>query len=439
MRSLSLCRLILSICLTLLPVLWIAGCGDDDGSASDGDVETVEVARSSLARDLSPDAGLSEVKTLAAGNTDFAMDLFQELGNPDRNLFFSPYSISLALTMAYAGAEGGTGSEMADVLHYRLPEDALHAAFNRLDLILEDRQIGSTADSTPLPVLYTANALWVRKGRRFLPEYLDTLALHYGAGVHLTDFESSPEAARGAINRWVSDNTEGLIQELLGSGTLSSLTRLVLTNAIYFQGYWHLPFDPESTRDAPFFLSSGGQTKVRLMTRKETYGYTEGTDYQAVELPFAGEALSMVVLLPAPGRQLSFEQELTGGQLTGICEALTPQLVRVYLPRFAMEPQAIRLDDALARMGMGTAFTEAADFSGMDGAEDLFISNVTHKTFVSVDEYGVEAGAATGVVVGPTSGNPLFTVRADRSFLFLIRDKETRAVLFMGRMADPND
>lgn len=440
MPSLPLCRLLLIVCLLCSPALLALGCGGDDGSSdpsSDAPVDAVDVARSPLDRNLSPAAGAADLEALAAGNADFAIDFMGMLGERDENLFFSPYSISLALAMAYAGAEGVTRGEMADALRRRLFGDDLHDAFNRLDLILEDRQTVPTPGSTPPPLLYIANALWAQKGHAFLSGYLDTLARHYGAGVHLVDFEAEPEAARRAINRWVSDGTEGLIEEVLSSGTISSLTRLALTNAIYFQAHWESPFDPDSTRDADFFLPDGGRTPVPMMTQKDRFAYAEGIDYQAVELPYVGEELSMVVLLPDADGRPAFERGLTGRELLVICDGLTPELVRVYLPRFSMDPEAIRLEDALSGMGMETAFTEAADFSGMDGTRDLAISNVTHKTFVSVDEFGTEAGAATAVVVGPTSGNPLYTLRADRPFLFLIRDMATRTILFMGRVTDP--
>lgn len=435
MGSLPVSRLIVPICLLCL-ALWITGCEEEDGGSSERPVETVTEVRSPLERNRFPDPAPSELEMLVSGNTDFAVDLFQELGQPDRNLFFSPYSISLGLAMAYAGAEGDTRFGMAGALHYNLFGETLHTAFNRLDLILEERQNVNTG-IVPPPLLYMANALWAPPDPTFLPGYLDTLAVHYGAGVHLADFEAAPEAAGEAINRWVSDRTEGLIPHLLDSGTISAHTRLVLVNALYFQAYWHLPFDPDSTRDAPFFLPDGEENTVALMTRKERYGYDQGTDYQAVALPYAGEDLAMVILLPEPGRRISFEEGLTGRQVRAICDSLVPELVRVYLPRFTLTPEAIRLDAPLSRMGMAGAFTESADFSGMDGRRDLFITNVTHKSFVSVDEFGTEASAATGVIVGPTSGTPLYTVRADRPFLFLIRDMETGTVLFMGRVADP--
>jgi serpin B len=440
MPSLPLCRLLLIVCLLFAPVVLITGCGGEDGgsgSSPDDPVDTVDEARSPLDRNLSPGAGAAELEALAAGNADFAVDLLGMLGDRDRNLFFSPYGISLALTMLYAGAEGVTRGEMADALRYRLFGEDLHDAFNRLDLILEDRQTVPTPGSTPPPLLYIANALWAQKGRSFLSGYLDTLAIHYGAGVHRVDFEADPEAARRTINRWASDGTEGLIEEVLPTGTISSLTRLALTNAIYFQAHWEYPFDPDSTRDADFFLPDGGRTPVPMMTQKDRFAYAEGIDHQAVELPYVGEELSMVLLLPDADARPAFERGLTGRELLAICDDLTPELVRVYLPRFSMDPEAIRLDDALSGMGMETAFTEAADFSGMDGTRELAVSNATHKTFVSVDEFGTEAGAATAVVVGPTSGNPLYTLRADRPFLFLIRDMATRTILFMGRVTDP--
>lgn len=440
MPQLPLYRLLLTICLMFAMAFLITGCDGEDGSSdssSDDPAPVEDEARSSLDRNPAPSAGAADLEALAAGTADFAVDLLHMVGGLAENRFFSPYSISLALTMAYAGAEGDTRDEMAEALRYRLFGDALHDAYNRMDLILDDRQSLPESDDLPPPVLYIANALWAQTGHSFQTEYLDTLAFHYGAGVHLSDFQEDPEAARAAINRWVSDGTEGLIEELFVSGAISTLTRLVLANAIYFQAHWETTFDPDSTRDAVFFVPDGAETTVSMMTQKERLGYAEGNEYQAVELPYVGEALSMVLLLPAADDGGDFERDLTGGDLLAICDDLTPELVRVYLPRFVLEPGAIRLDDVLSTMGMPTAFSDSADFSGMDGARELTISNVTHKTFVSVDEYGTEAGAATGVVSGPTGGNPLYTVRADRPFLFLIRDIDTRMILFMGRVTDP--
>lgn len=438
MRLLLAWRLIILMCLLLAP--WFAGCGGDGGSSSSGDdgpVPGLEMARSPLARNLSPDAGPSELEDLADGSADFAADLFRELKGHSQNLLFSPHSIQLTLAMAYAGAKGQTRTEMEDALRFRLFGDNLHAAFNRLDLILENRQSDPLDIGDTPPVLYIANALWAGQGHSFLASFLDVLALNYDAGVRLTDFQTAPEAARQSINDWVEDATNGLIPELFGVGTISPLARLVLANAIYFQAHWQWPFDLDSTQDAPFYPADSEQVMVKLMTHKDVFGYAQGTDYQAVELPCSGGAFSMVVILPAPGQMDSFEQGLTGNRLMAICNALEAQLVRVYLPRFALDPGALRLDNALARMGMATAFSEDADFSGMNGTGDLLISQASHKTFVSVDEFGVEAAAASGVVAGPTSGNPLYTFRADRPFLFLIQDIETRTLLFMGRVADP--
>jgi serpin B len=380
------------------------------------------------------DADLTE---LASGNSAFAFDLYQLLRGEKGNLFYSPYSISLALAMTYAGARGDTEKEMAQALHFLLPQDRLHPAFSRLAAELASRGEGAQGTDGKGFRLNVANALWGQEGYQFLLEFLNVLETYYGAGLKTVDFAGDPEAARQTINDWVSQETENRIQDLIPPGVIDTLTRLVLANAIYFNAAWLYPFEPDVTADGPFYLLDGSQVQVPMMRQSESFAYAQGEGYQAVELPYDGQQLSMVILLPAQGQLDAFEGTLDADRVETILKGLSRQQVDLTLPKFGFESQ-FSLKDALSTLGMPDAFTDAADFSGMTGNRELSISEVIHKAFVSVDEAGTEAAAATAVIVGLTSApaQPV-SFTADRPFLFLIRDIPTGTILFLGRVVDP--
>jgi serpin B len=419
---------ILAVCV--LPLL--GGC------TTPGQQASIESAVSGKERVMSPDASTADTSDLVLGNTAFALDLYQAVREGQDNLFYSPYSISLALAMTYAGARGETERQMADTLHFSLSQDRLHPAFNGLDLALASRGEGAEGKDEGGFRLNIVNALWGQEGYAFLPDFLDLLAENYGAGLRLVDFEGDAESSRVAINDWVEDQTEGRIEDLIRRGLLNELTRLVLTNAIYFNAAWSEPFEPDQTEDGVFHLPDSGQVTVPMMRHVTSYGYAEGPGFQAVELPYDGRELSMVVLLPAEGRFGAFEDSLDAGQLDGILGDLHPQEVALTMPRFEIESE-LDLGEVLAAMGMPDAFSMAADFSGMDGTDMLFIKEVVHKAFVSVDEAGTEAAAATAVIMQLKGmpGQPV-EVTLDRPFLFFIRDMETGAILFVGRIMDPS-
>jgi serpin B len=285
--------------------------------------------------------------------------------------------------------------------------------------------------------LHIVNAIWGQKGYHFLPTFLDVLAENYGAGLRTLDFASAPEESRLIINNWVSDQTEGRIEDLIPQGMIDILTRLVLTNAIYFNAAWQYPFNEAVTSDSQFYRLDGGEVAVPMMRLTESFGYTEDDNYQAVELPYDGGELSMVILLPRAGQFEAFEESLNAEQVNAIVSALDQRQVALAIPKFEFD-SAFKLKEALMAMGMPIAFTEGADFSGMTGGRDLFISAVVHKAFVSVDEAGTEAAAATAVIMKVTAlpGTPVeFT--ANRPFIFLIRDIETGSILFIGRVLNP--
>jgi serine protease inhibitor len=382
--------------------------------------------------------GQADVPALVSGNTAFALDLYQALKGQPGNLFFSPYSISQALAMTYAGARGETEQQMAKVLRFNLPQAGLHLSFKSLGQELAQRGEGAQGQDAKGFRLNVVNALWGQQGYQFLPAFLDLLSQNYGAGMQFVDYVNAAEQARTTINDWVSQQTEGKIKDLIPAGVLDSLTRLVLTNAIYFNAAWATPFDKGATQEGAFTLLDGSQVQVPMMKQTESLGYAEGEGYQAVELPYDGRELSMIVLLPAKSQFKAFEGSLDAAQVEAILRELAPGQIALTMPRFKFDSE-FSLKDRLSQMGMPLAFTSDADFSGMTGNRELSISAVLHKAFVSVDEAGTEAAAATAVVVGLTSApaSPV-EVTIDRPFLFLIRDVKTGAVLFLGRVVDPS-
>ena len=386
-----------------------------------------------------PSATASELANLVNGNSAFAFDLYRALAEGEGNIFFSPYSISLALAMTYAGARGETERQMADTMHYLLPQGGLHAAFNHLGLRLASR--GSTLDSEDAGFrLNMANAVWGQRGYGFLEEFLDVLAEHYEAGVRPVDFEGAPEESRVRINEWVAGQTEDRVRDLIPPGIINPGTRFVLTNAIYFKARWLHTFDENATRTQPFHLLDGRAVDMPMMSERALFGYASGKGYQAVDMPYYlnGE-LSMTLLLPDEGRFREFEDSLDAQVVRRILADLDTQNVLLTMPKFGFESD-FRLDKTLEKMGMPNAFNHGnADFSGIDGRSCpgicLVIAAVLHKAFVSVDEEGTEAAAATAVI-GERLGllpEPV-RVTADRPFIFLVRDRPTGTVLFLGRV-----
>ncbi|MBI2831485.1 MAG: serpin family protein [Chloroflexi bacterium] len=386
---------------------------------------------------LTPTVSPADMSGLVDGNNTFAFNLYQQLKGTDGNLFYSPHSISEALAMTYGGARGTTEQQMAAALQFKLSQNQLHPAFNNLDLELGKRGQGAKGKDDKGFRLNVVNAIWGQRDFPFKSDYLDLLAQNYGAGLRILDFMKSPEPSRVTINQWVSDQTEGKIKDLLPQGSITDLTRLVLTNAIYFNAAWLHPFDARATSNGTFHPLTGGDVTVPMMKQSKTYGYAKGNNYQAVELPYDGSELSMVIFLPAAEQFKAFEAALNSQQVRDIIAGLKSAQVVLTMPRFKVESQ-FSMKKTLSDMGMPVAFTEQADFSGMDGRKDLLISDVVHKAFVSVDEAGTEAAAATGVIVGVTSApSEQAVVTLDHPFIFLIRDIKTGAILFTGRVMNP--
>jgi len=367
---------------------------------------------------------------LTAGNTAFAFNLYQALRTEEGNLFFSPYSVSAALAMVYAGARGETERQMADVLHFDLPQSRLHAAFNAVDQTL------TAGNNDPEAFqLRIANSVWGQTGYPFRPEYLDVLAENYGAGLRLVDFAGASEPARQAINHWVAGQTADRIRDLMPPDTITPDTRLVLANAIYFKAKWADPF--HAWGDGSFTLLDGTQVKAPWMSRRSPLRYLPGDDFEAVEIAYQGGRARLVVIVPAPGQFTSVEAGLGDAQVAAILTSLNslPETEAVLeMPKFSFEVR-FSLARTLAEMGMPDAFGGDADFSGMDGSRSLRLSHVEHKAFVAVNELGTEAAAAT--VASMIVSAPPVILNIDRPFLFLIQDLPTNAVLFIGRVVDP--
>jgi len=371
-----------------------------------------------------------EMQVLVKGNTEFAFDLYAKLRDGEGNIFFSPYSISSALAMTYAGAKGNTAEQMASVLHFE--PGSVHAAFSDIHGILDKGEKKQAYE------LHIANALWVQKYYPLQREFTDLTAQHYAAGLKQCDFAGDAEQARKQINAWVEDKTRDKITELIGPGLLDRLTRLVLTNAIYFKGIWANQFKRELTHPAPFTLGDGKKTEAALMHQKGNFGYLETDDLQVLEMPCKGDDISMLILLPKENNGLKkLETSLTAENLHQWIPKLKRE-VMVWLPKFKMTSQFM-LADVLQSMGMTDAFLPSADFSGMTGKKDLFISAVIHKAFVDVNEEGAEAAAATAVVMARSASISHTTVfRADHPFIFIIHDNVSGSILFMGRVMHPD-
>ena len=384
-------------------------------------------------------AAKADIPALAKDDNQFALDLYAKLRGEDGNLFFSPYSNSTALAMTRAGTRGDTAAEMDRVLHFALPQEKLNAAFGALV-----REVnGDPADKKRGYQLNTANALWGQKGYEFKPDFIKLAKDDYGAALSDLDFKHATEQARQTINGWVEKQTQDKIKDLLHQGDLTEDTRLVLTNAIYFKGDWASQFKKDATRNEPFHLAADKKADAPFMHQTGHYGYLDGAGFQALELPYAGDALSMVVLLPKKVDGLAdLEKELTAGKLAGWVGKLSKQEVIVTLPKFKTE-QRVSLKQTLSEMGMKLAFDdEKADLSGMAGQpHDLHISDVIHKAFIDVNEEGTEAAAATAVIIAEPKAirvePPTPEFRADHPFIFLIRDRRNDSILFLGRLADP--
>ncbi len=381
-------------------------------------------------------ARAADLPAFVEGQSTFVLALYQKLHKQEGNLVLSPYGITEALAMTFAGAGGRTAEEMAGVLH---AQDA--AGFHASARALRER-LAAVAAAGHVE-LVTANTVWPQAGFPLEDGFVARCRADYGVTPASLDYRADPDACAREISAWAAAATRDRIRGLVPPGALTRRTRLVLASAIYFKGTWLERFDRNATGPAPFRLPGGETVAVPTMHRRGTFGYAESEEFQVLEMPYVGGELAMVVLLPKKAGPIAeTEAALTVEGLQRCCARVYPREVDAYLPRFRAE-SSFRLSTPLISLGMRDAFSETeADFSGMAGpGSGLYLSAVLHKAFLEVDEEGSEAAAATAVVVGVTSVTPeppeVPVFRADRPFLFFIRDQQTRAILFAGRLADP--
>jgi len=371
------------------------------------------------------------IQQVVDANNQFAFEMYSELNKTEQgNLFYSPYSISAALAMTYEGAKEQTADEMKSVFHF--PENNIlrpnfAAIYNKINEQDKDYE------------LRTGNALWAQKDYPFLQDYLDRVEKYYGGKAANLDFINQTEESRQTINRFIEEQTNDKIKDLIPKGVLNSLTRLVLTNAIYFKGTWQWEFDKADTREQDFKITPDNVVKVPMMRMepdKAELNYADLENLQILELPYKGEEISMLILLPKENLD-SIEFSLNAEKLTEYKNQIqSTKLDTIYLPKFEFDTK-YTMNNVLKAMGMPTAFSMSADFSGMDGTQKLYIDKVIHQAYVKVDEQGTEAAAATAVVVSLKSAMPSNVFRADHPFIFLIQETNTGNILFLGRVIDP--
>jgi len=413
------------------------GNPNDPGPEGPDLPDGVDLVRSTLAREAAPDVSLDDRMQLGLNNQRFAFDLYGEAARNDGNLFFSPYSISLAMAMTYAGAEAETEREMAEVLHFALPEPELHAAFNATDVALAQRAKpiefeGMEHDGMELSIV---NAAFTQRDLPFEEAFLDVLALHYGAGMYTLDFTGGPEESRETINDWAADRTEQRILDLLPERSLSERVALVLANAIYFKANWAIPFDVDETTDGVFHAPAGDVTAA-MMNGTIQGQYAAGDGYQALELPYVPTSVRAVFILPEQGRLEEIEAAL-GTIFLDVRGQLSTHIVTMAVPRFRYGAK-LELKTLLSELGMPDAFTEGvADFSDITRERSLHIDEVYHQAFVALDEHGTEAAASSAVVLPGRGVSPPAEFVLNRPFVFVIYDEPTDQILFLGRLSDP--
>lgn len=393
-----------------------------------------ELARSDKER-VTTAAPPADVEAAVQGNTAFALDVYRALAAKEGNLVFSPASVTTALAMTYAGARGETAAAFERTLHLGLPSDRFHRAMNTLDAAWRSRGAGAKSKSGEPFRLSITNQLFAQTDFELVASFLDLLAGEYGAGVRLLDFAARSERARTAINDWVKASTEGLIPELLPQGSITTDTRLVLVNTIYFNAAWLTQFDPRRTTAADFELLDGSKASVPTMAGEDLEGARGTLDGVLVlELPYDGREVSLVLLVPPSGSFGDFERALSPDVLQAHLAALQPGTFGVKLPKFEVRTPS-DLEEVLEGLGLAIAFSPDADFTGMSAGGGLAITDVLHEAVIRTDEAGTEAAAATAVVVGKVS-LPEY-VEVNRPFVFVLRDVATGGALFLGRVVAP--
>jgi serpin B len=420
--------------IALSSVFALVSCTKSNNSTSDqGGI----IAQSSLARDMNPQSSDADMSAAVQGNTEFALKAFPLLDtNGNTNVVFSPYSITQALAMVAPGARGTTLTGIEKALSFSLTQDRQNRAFNRLDLLLASKATGKVqSNGDQSPQLSLVNAVWSQQSFTILPAYLDTLAVNYGAGLHLVDFVNASEPARATINSWVAGSTNNRIPELMSQGSVGSDTRLVLTNAVWFKANWATKFDPSHTTARSFFSRSNVSSSVPFMRKSVSVPYASASGYKAVDLPYVDNDLSMLLIMPDLGTFDAFSSAFTPTVLDSVVAQLTTTALDLAMPKFTFST-APDMTATLKALGMTDAFeANKADLSGIDGARDLVITSVAHQAFINVDESGTEAAGATAVIIGITAA-PVAPVSLtmDHPFLFMIRERQTGLILFIGKV-----
>ena len=375
------------------------------------------------------------VQSLVDSLNYFSFAFYDEIiKNEESNVFYSPYSIFTALSMAYEGSRENTAFQMKDILNIQQNDSVTESSFGRLYNLLNQNKEGYTIN--------TANAFWVNVDYKFLDEYINLLKSYYIAEANKLDFSKNAEAAE-TINTWIEEQTKDKIKDMIKPEILSDLTKLVLTNAIYFKGLWEKQFDPKNTYEADFETKTSQTVSIDMMNyngEDKNFNYTETEDLKILELNYQGNDLSMIIILPKENNITLAEKQISVVNLVDWKNNLVETEIDILqIPKFKLETE-YTLNDMLSDMGMTDAFSPGiADFSGMDGTNDLFISEVLHKAFIEVNEEGTEAAAATSIIIGVTAIQEPTTFIADHPFIFLIQQKETGAVLFIGKVTNPSE
>ncbi len=443
MRTTSL----LGACSLALVILM--ACGGED--STDAESTQPAAARSNLARERTPQVSDEDKVALVDGQNDFAFDLYDLIRideGASKNMFFSPTSITLALSMVYAGARGQTAGEMAGVLHYALPPERLFPAFNWLDQELESRgdaayalAVDHTGPDEPAPNRgsfrsHIVNSMWGEQSVTFEKPFLDTLAVNYGAGVFLADFKGDSDAERIRINDWVAGETLGRIEDLIPKTQIDHLTRAVLVNAVHLKLPWTQTFSPAD--DLSFTRLDGSTVSAQAIAREQVWLYSEASGRQAVRIPLEGGSVELLVVAPRIGDLDTFEEALSAAGIEGLVDGMEPRTVTFRMPKLHFTTESIALRTKLETLGMITPFAKA-DFSGIAVGEPLYLAEVVHKAMLGIDEKGVEAAAASAVVVGGIVVGPPEYVRfdVDRPFFVALVDGPTNTLLFVGHIVDP--
>lgn len=419
----------------LLPLFALA-CNTADPAGEQARPAQIGEAKSELSRNLTPSVSDAAKTELVRQNTEFALALFRKSATPTENLVQSPHSLSTALAMTFAGADGQTKTDIATALHFTLPDEELHSAFNWLDLEIESRAKDAKGKDGKPARVHVDNLLFSANDVTLAEPYLDTIALNYGAGVQLVDFGDS--ATVDVINGWVSQRTEQRIPKLLQPNSVDADTRLVLLNTVYINSAWQSPFQKSAMQDGTFTSPLGART-VPFLFQSEQFDYFRSDSAQIIELNLATEGLAFDVILP-DAELAAFEAEQTEGSLSTLFSSLQPQQVALHLPKFKLEPaDQGSLKKPLSELGMASVF-ERANFSRMmPEEENLYVADVIHKTFFEIDEDGLEAAAASAVIVNDESAAAPSEIemRVDRPFMVVLRDKPTGQVLFLGHIVAP--